>query len=249
MPRGATGHDPDAADCGKLLGRQSNVRQICLASIVGIAPSHRVENRLRLLVNLLQHEVRKPALFRRGGIPGNLRQFSFNRLSLDIGEPDICRGHDRHIALLEVGHVTGMGEHRHNVGRDETRLCRCSHNQRTSCASGDHRSRFPLRNDGKRITPAHILRGSPYRLGQLHALLEISIDQMRHDFRVRFRMKLVALFLQLLFQRLIVFNDAIVYKHAAFRPVRVGILLRGLPVRGPSRMTDSHGAVDRFRLE
>ena len=162
---------------------------------------------------------------------------------------DMSRGHDRHIALFEVGHVTGMGEHGHDVGRDEGRLGGCAHDQRTSGARHDHRPRFPLRNDGERITPSHILRSGSYGLGQLHVLLEISIDQMRHDLRVRFRMKLVTLFLQLLFQRLIVFDDAVVHEHAAFRAVRVGVLLRGLPVRRPSRVADPYGAIEFFLLE
>ena len=72
---------------------------------------------------------------------------------------------------------------------------------------------------------------------------------MRHDFRVRFRMKLVALFFQLLFQRLIVFDNAVVHEHTAFRAVRMGILFRGLPVRRPSRVADSHRALELFFLE
>ena len=249
MPRGATGHDPDPSDSGKLFRRQSDIRQVRLAGLVGIAPAHRVENRLRLFVNLLQHEVWESALFRCGGIPGDLRQFPFNRLTLDIGEMDVSRGHDRHIALFEVSDVTCMGQHGHDIGRDEGRLGGCAHDQRTSRARRDHRPRFQLRNDGERITPSHILRGSSYRFGQLHALLEIFIDQMRHDLRVRFRVKLVSLFLQLLFQWLIVFDDAVVHEHAAFRAVRVGVLLRGLPVRRPSRVADSHSALEFFLLE
>ena len=74
------------------------------------------------------------------------------------------------------------------------RLAVCAHDQWTSGARRDHRPRFPFGNDGERITPSHILGRSSYRLGQLHALMEIFIDQMRHDFRVCFRMKRVAFF-------------------------------------------------------
>ena len=249
MPRGPTGDDPDPSDSSKLFRRQSDIRQIRLAGLVGVASAHRVENRLRLFVNLLQHEVRESALFCRGGIPGNLSRLSFDRTSLDIGEMDIRRGHNRHIALFKIDHVTGMGEHGHDIGGDERCIGGCAHNQRTPGTRRDHRPRFPLRNDGERITPSHILRGSSHRYGQRHALLKIFVDQMRDDLRVRFRLKLVALFFQLLFQRLIVFDDAVVHEHAAFRAVRVGVLLRGLPVRRPSRVANSHGALECFLLE
>ena len=162
---------------------------------------------------------------------------------------DVTRGDDRHISLFEIGHVTGMGKHGHDVGCDERRLGGCAYDQRASRSCRDHRPRLSLRRDGEGIAATHILRGSSYGLRQIHSLLEIFIDQMRHNLRVRFRMKSVALFLQLVFQRLIVFDNAVVYQHAAFRAVRVGILLRGFSVRRPSRVADPHGATKCFLFE
>ena len=249
MPRGAASHDPNPADCGKLFWRQTDIWQIRLAGIIGIPPAHRVEDRLRLLVNFLQHEMRKATLFRRGGIPGDLRQFPFHRASLDVNEMDIRRGHNRQIPLFEIRHITGMGQHRHDVGGDERRMGRCAHDQRAARARRDYRPRFPLRNDGQRITASHVLGRSSHRLSQLHARLEIFVDQVRDHFRVRFRVKLVSLVLQLLFQRLIVFDDAVMHEYATLRAVRMGILLRGLPVRRPTCVADPHGAGELFLLE
>ncbi|MCG3768264.1 MAG: hypothetical protein JW394_0368 [Nitrospira sp.] len=144
MPRGAAGHDPNPSDCGKLFRRQADIRQIGLAGIVGIPAAHRIEDCLRLFVNLLQHEMRKATLFCRGGIPGDLRRFPFHRTALDIGKRDIRRGHNRHIPLFEVGHVAGMGQHRHDIRGNKGRCGRCPHDQRATRARRDHRSRFPL---------------------------------------------------------------------------------------------------------
>ena len=65
------------------------------------------------------------------------------------------------------------------------------------------------------------------------------VDQMSDDLRVRLGLKFVALFLQLLFERLIVFDDPVVDEHAAVRTMRVRILLRGLPVCRPTGVADS----------
>ena len=94
-------------------------------------------------------------------------------------------------------------------------MFRASDDERTSGARGDDGLRFLLADDGERITPSHFFRRLTYGIGQLHALLHMFVDQMSHHLRVRLRLKFIALFLQLLLERLIVFDDPVVHQHAA----------------------------------
>jgi hypothetical protein len=71
MPGGATGDDPDAPDRRELLRRQPDVRQIRFAVFERVAATHRIQNRLRLFVNLLEHEMRIAAFFGRRRVPGD----------------------------------------------------------------------------------------------------------------------------------------------------------------------------------
>ncbi len=62
MPGSPASHDPDPFHRCEFLRRESDVRQIGFSGFVGVPPAHGIENGLGLLVNLLQHEMRIPAL-------------------------------------------------------------------------------------------------------------------------------------------------------------------------------------------
>ncbi len=72
---------------------------------------------------------------------------------------------------------------------------------------------------------------------------------MGQHFRVGLRLKHVALFCQLLLQRLIILDDAVVHKDTALRSMRMGILLGRLAVRGPAGVTDAHHATQFFLFQ
>jgi hypothetical protein len=69
MPRRPAGHDPDSIHGQKLACRQTDVGEVRFAGFIRIAAAHRIENRLRLLVDLFQHEMRVSAFLRRRGVP------------------------------------------------------------------------------------------------------------------------------------------------------------------------------------
>src|SRR5688500_1237617 len=89
------------------------------------------------------------------------------------------------------------------------------------------------------IAAANILRGRQHRIGETLALLHVSGHEMSHDFGVRFRFKPVPFFLKLLFERQIVFDDAVMNEYAPSGPMGMRILLRRLPMGRPTRMADS----------
>ncbi len=80
---------------------------------------------------------------------------------------------------------------------------------------------------------------------------KIALHQVGDDFSVGFRGKLVAFFDQLLLQRQIVFDDAVVHHHDLSGAVtmRVSIFFSGTSVGGPARVADAVGAVERLEAD
>src|ERR1700730_3722323 len=72
------------------------------------------------------------------------------------------------------------------------------------------------------------------------------LDQVRDDFRVGFSGELVPFGDQLLLEREIALNNAIVHHHDSARAVamRMGIFFSGAAMRGPAGVSDAVGAVE-----
>ena len=90
-----------------------------------------------------------------------------------------------------------------------------------------------------------MLDGGAHGLFQI--ALEVLLDQVRDDLGVGLGLENVAFVLQLLLERQIVFDDAVVHHHdvALAIAVRVRVLFGGTAVRGPARVADAEGAIHR----
>ncbi len=114
----------------------------------------------------------------------------------------------------------------------------------------DHLMRMVGMHHDQAISPPDLPEGSFDRLQQVAVIL--ALNQMGHDFGVGFRRKLVALELQLFAQRIVIFDDAIVYHHdrAAMTGMGMGIGLRRFAMRGPTRVAhaDRAGQMAIFKL-
>ena len=79
------------------------------------------------------------------------------------------------------------------------------------------------------------------------AVLHVFFHQVGDDFGVGFGDELVALFFELPLQFDVIFHDAVVDDDdlAGAVAVRMRVFFRGAPVRGPARVADAVGAVDR----
>ena len=71
VPARAAGEEDDALGRGQLRGRRAQLLEVHLALVEGDARQEGVAYRLRLLVDLLEHEVAVAALFRLHGVPGD----------------------------------------------------------------------------------------------------------------------------------------------------------------------------------
>src|SRR5437660_495644 len=81
--------------------------------------------------------------------------------------------------------------------------------------------------------------------------VQLVANKMREDFGVRLGQEFVAATSQVLSQRSMVFDDAVVDESELARLVQmgVGIDIIGQAVRGPACVADASGAGDRFLLE
>ncbi len=249
MPGRAAGHDPDALNRCEFLRRQADIRKIRLSSFIGISSTHGIKDGLRLFVNLFQHEVGIAAFLRCRRIPRDRRRLTRDGMTVGVGEVHLVLSDHRHVPLFEIGHFSRVREHRHHIGSDVGRVLRPTDDQRAAGARGNQRSGFALGNHRQRITAPHVFRREPHRIGQLILLLKILIDQMGDNLRIGFRFEFVAVFLQLLLQLLIVFDNSVVHQHAPFRSMRMGILFRGLPMGRPPSMADSDRSLELVGFE
>ena len=69
------------------------------------APSERVANDTRLLVNLLKHEVGIPAFLRHIHIPRNVRRFRRNALAMAVEELNAFGREPRKLPVIQVNDI------------------------------------------------------------------------------------------------------------------------------------------------
>jgi hypothetical protein len=82
------------------------------------------------------------------------------------------------------------------------------------------------------------------------ALFQVVVDEVRGNFGVGLGLELVALRDQLVLERLIVLDDAVVNDGDAIAgQVRVRVRLGDAAVRGPTRVRDAEPARERLRVE
>ena len=75
-------------------------------------------------------------------------------------------------------------------------------------------------------------------------------DKLHEDLGIRLALEDIAFLKQVFFEHLVVFNDAVVdhRKPLGGGIMRVGIHIIGLPVGGPTRVTDAYLGVDLSRF-
>ena len=101
------------------------------------------------------------------------------------------------------------------------------------------------RNHGQREDAAQFLDGRAHGLFQV--ALEILLDQVGDDFGIGLGLEDVAFGFELMLERKVVLDDAVMHHHhvALAIAVRVRVLLGGPAVRGPARVADAERAIHR----
>ena len=174
-----------------------------------------------------------------------MRHLAVHVAAIEIGNPDAIRRENRHIAIGQKKHILCVGQDRGDVAGDEVFVIADADDDRRTHAGGDDFVRVGARNHGQREDAGDLLHRQAHRLFQ--AAFEMFLDQMRDDLGVGLGLEEMAFMLELMLQREVVLDNAVVYHHHVVLTVavRVRVLFRGPSVSRPSRMADAERAVHR----
>ncbi len=158
------------------------------------------------------------------------------------------------IAVAEKEKVARVKEDRGHIAGDEVFVVTESDHRGRTIASGDDLVGLVGRDHGDGEHAGQLLHRLAYRFFQrltIFARAEILLDQMSDDFGVGLGRELVAFGDQLLLQRDIVLDDAVVDDDDLAGAVAMGmsVLFRGTPMRRPAGVADAVGAVERLQAD
>ena len=140
----------------------------------------RVADDLRLLVDLLGHEVAVVALFGQQSARGAVDRLAFDdagRRSRGTSAPGA--GDDNPVALLEIGDAVGERGERQRVGAEKHLAVAVADRERRALARADQQVVLAVEQIDEREGAAHPLQRRGDRLGRLLALRQFVLDQER----------------------------------------------------------------------
>ena len=235
----AAGHDINLADTADHLIIQTDLRQIQLA-----LPDNGVQcicDCLRLLMDLLHHEMLKTGFLRCFCIPLNDLRLLLDLLTVQIEKSDLTRFYTCQLHVSDIINIPCILQDRRNI--------RCDigfsilHTQ-------DHRAVFSRYKDLFRIITEHHCQRigtTDTHHGMTHCLnrraavfLVVIIHQLHSNLRICRRIKRISPAEKLLLQFLVILDNAVMYScHiSVITDMGMGIDLRRLSVSCPAGMTD-----------
>src|SRR5271166_2182868 len=213
----------------------------------------RVADDLRLLVDLLGHEVTVIALFGEQASGRAALDAPRDRLAGGVAKLGARPGRDHPVALLEIGHAVGEGGERQRVRAEIGLAVAVADRKRRAEPRADQEIVLPLEQINEREGAAHALERRLDCLRRRFAARQLVLDHEGGDLGIRFGFELVALCREFLAQRLEILDDAVVDDRQPARGVRVGVGFGRLAVGRPAGVADADRAHQRrggeLRLE
>ena len=255
VPRRAAADQQQPPRAGKDGGVETRARpQAVLAAGVDEGGDRHADG-ARLLVDLLEHEVRISVLLGVGRAPVGLDDPRGERSSTKGSDADAPRRQDGHLAVLDDLDLARVGQQRGDVRRQQLTAGAGGDDQRRApVARGDDDVRLARRDDGEGEGAAQAIDRARRRL--LQGQVAETLDEVNDHLGVGARREHVARALQLLSELGVIFDDAVVHDGQRARAVgvRMGVAIRGRAVRGPARVADAdarpgHGIFQQGVLE
>ena len=248
-------HDDDFVNLAEHVQPDMHFVEHDIALVVEAA-EQRIGHGLRVLVNLLVHEGRPAAFFRRGSVPIDGETFGIlRRVAVEIGDDYLVATDAHGLVLPDLHGMLGVGDERGDIGAEEV----------LSLAQAHHkRGIMPRADDDIRLAAVHGKDGeragqhaghAPQRLKQIRfaGFLDDGVgdfaEQFRRDFGIGAGGEHVAFGLQVHFQLGRVLDDAVVDDGdlAVRAHMRVGVRVARLAVGGPAGVADADGRVRQRR--
>ena len=213
------------------------------------AAAQRIDPGLRLLCDLLAQVVLEAALGGGHSVPLDEPRRAFDRHAVESHQAHAMRGELGQLAVLEHDGAAGMTEDRRNIGSNEVLAVAQPEHQWRRRLGGDQLVGLGLREHHDRERPAQFEHRLAHRLGQAHAGAHPLLDEMRDEFGVGLGTQLMTASDQLRAQFDVVLDDAVMNDRNRARLVRMGIALRGTPMRRPSRVANSDRSLKRRAIK
>src|SRR2546422_349873 len=205
---------------------------------------HRVSDGIRLLEDLLEHEMGIPGLFCRLTIPRDGARLPPNRHPVECSHCDPLGGQHCQLALVEDQNLPRPTEQGWNVRRDEHLLVPEPDDERRAPAPKcDKRVWSVARDTGDGIGAFQVSRGAEDRRREPVRL--VALDQVSDDFRVGLGAKLVPFCGQRLSKLPIILDDPVVNdgQSGVTVEVRMCVRVRWPAMGGPTRVADAEGTL------
>ena len=140
-------------------------------------------------------------------------------------------------------HFVGVPHHGGNIRRHKMAFIAHADNQGTPPSGHNDLIGNITMDNPESESPLYLTHGLSNRVRQI--AVKIKGNQLRQNFRIRFRPERNALFLQLFFQKVVIFNNAVVNDKNVVRfvPLRMGVLYRGFTVRCPTGVGNADAAL------
>src|SRR5438309_5905243 len=120
--QGAAGaHDDDTLVVKQVAITEIELRKTHLSVVEERAPDD-VANGLAVLMDLLEHEMRKTSLLRLADVPGNAHHFGLDGRSFEVGHDRAELADGNHLPLAQDQRLAGVGEDARDVGAVEPLL-------------------------------------------------------------------------------------------------------------------------------
>ena len=211
--------------------------------------AQRVLQALRLLEDLLQHEVVEPAPLDRGQVPLDLVDRLVDEVRLEVADAIAVAAQHRHLAVVEVHHRAGVLQQRRRVRRHEELPVAHAHEQRRALPGRHQHARLVGRDEGEPVGAIDVAQRRRDRF------LEVARVELAHEVRehlgVGLRLEHVTAALERLPECPGVLDDAVMDDRDPAR--LVGVRMRigggGRAVRCPARVPDAERAGGRGALQ
>ena len=245
----AAGDDVDLRNLLDLLITEADGGQIDVTILYD--GSDRITDSLRLLIDLLHHEMLEAALFCRLRIHLDLDELLFDRLLIEIEELCLSGGELRDLGIVDVVHVLAVLENRRYIGGDIGLAL---------FDADDHRCVLPGDVDLPRAVHEHEFEGigaaDPHHCPcdrvdrSLSVLFIVVVHEVDGDLGIGLAVELIALLQELILDFLEVFDDAVVNRdHLMMKAhMRVGVGLGWLAMGRPAGVADAGGALHRLAI-
>jgi hypothetical protein len=243
VERRAARDDDDLVDVAQLLVGQPHLVEDQLP-VPAETAQQGVGDRLRLLGDLLEHEVVVTALLGGGEIPVDVEGAPLAGLTGEVGDLVGVGPQHHDVVLAELDRLAGVLDERRDVGTEKHLAFADAQHQRGRAARGhqDVRVGRVTEDEGERALEAAehgAARGD--EVAAAAARLHLAPHQVGGHLRVGVGLQIDPGGLELRAQRGEVLDDAVVHDRDVARDVRVGVPVARATVGGPAGVADAGG--------